>query len=63
MEFNKEQYFQRQMALSEIGKEGQGLMNNLLMDVHGAGCQRSDPKSGNINEYPQFFGPKFRDAF
>jgi hypothetical protein len=38
--------------------EGQGQMNNVLMDVHGAGCQRSDPKSGNINDYPQFFGPQ-----
>jgi len=38
--------------------EGQGKMNNKLMDVHGAGCQRSDPKSGNINEYPKFFGPQ-----
>ena len=38
--------------------EGQGEMNGVLMDVHGAGCQRSDPKSGNKNEYPQFFGPQ-----
>lgn len=38
--------------------EGQGEMNGVLMDVHGAGCQRSDPKSGNINNYPQFFGPQ-----
>lgn len=38
--------------------EGQGKMNGTLMDVHGAGCQRSDPKSGNINDYPQFFGPQ-----
>jgi len=38
--------------------EGKGKMNGVLMDVHGAGCQRSDPKSGNINEYPQFFGPQ-----
>jgi len=38
--------------------EGQGEMNGNLMDVHGAGCQRSDPKSGNINDYPQFFGPQ-----
>ena len=38
--------------------EGQGEMNGILMDVHGAGCQRSDPKSGNINDYPQFFGPQ-----
>ncbi|MBT8318479.1 MAG: DUF1566 domain-containing protein [Lutibacter sp.] len=38
--------------------EGQGEMNGVLMDVHGAGCQRSDPKSGNLNDYPQFFGPQ-----
>ena len=38
--------------------EGQGKMNGVLMDVHGAGCQRSDPKSGNINDFPQFFGPQ-----
>ncbi|NOR27721.1 MAG: DUF1566 domain-containing protein [Lutibacter sp.] len=38
--------------------EGQGKMNGTLMDVHGTGCQRSDPKSGNINDYPQFFGPQ-----
>lgn len=38
--------------------EGQGKMNNVLMDVHGAGCQRSDPKSGDISDYPQFFGPQ-----
>ena len=38
--------------------EGQGEMNGILMDVHGAGCQRSDPKSGDVNDYPQFFGPQ-----
>lgn len=38
--------------------EGQGKMNGVLMDVHGAGCQRSDPKSGNVSDYPQFFGPQ-----
>lgn len=38
--------------------EGLGKMNDVLMDVHGAGCQRSDPKSGNVNDYPQFFGPQ-----
>ena len=38
--------------------EGLGEMNGILMDVHGAGCQRSDPKSGNINDYPQFWGPQ-----
>ncbi|WP_372751368.1 DUF1566 domain-containing protein [Labilibaculum sp.] len=38
--------------------EGQGKMRERLMDVHGAGCQRSDPKSGDKNNYPQFFGPQ-----
>lgn len=38
--------------------EGLGIMNGTLMDVHGAGCQRSDPKSGNRDNYPQFFGPQ-----
>ncbi|QXP59693.1 DUF1566 domain-containing protein [Olleya sp. HaHaR_3_96] len=38
--------------------DGQGKMRGTLMDVHGAGCQRSDPKSGNQNSYPQFFGPQ-----
>lgn len=35
--------------------EGQGQMDNVLMDVHGAGCQRSDPKSGDPSDYPDFF--------
>ena len=47
--------------------EAQGKMNNTLMDVHGAGAQRSDPKSGdpsdypqsgNQSSYPQFLGPQ-----
>lgn len=38
--------------------DGLGQMNGELMDVHGAGCQRSDPKSGDINDYPQYFGPQ-----
>lgn len=29
-----------------------------LMDVHGAGAQRSDPKSGNPSDYPQGRGPQ-----
>lgn len=28
------------------------------IDVHGAGAQRSDPKTGNPKEYPQGFGPQ-----
>ena len=38
--------------------KGLGKMNNTILDVHGAGCQRSDPKSGNSNDYPQYFGPQ-----
>lgn len=29
-----------------------------LMDVHGAGAQRSDPKSGDPGEYPEGHGPQ-----
>ena len=29
-----------------------------LMDVHGAGAQRSDPKSGNLSGFPQGRGPQ-----
>ena len=36
----------------------QGNMHGRLMDVHGAGAQRSDPKSGNPANYPQYFGPQ-----
>ncbi|MDX2430890.1 MAG: DUF1566 domain-containing protein [Bacteroides sp.] len=38
--------------------EAQGKMNSKLMDVHGAGSQRSDPKAGDPDAYPQFFGPQ-----
>ncbi|UOD33949.1 hypothetical protein DSN97_07170 [Deferribacteraceae bacterium V6Fe1] len=33
-------------------------MRNRIMDVHGAGSQRSDPKSGRASDYPQYFGPQ-----
>jgi hypothetical protein len=36
----------------------EGRMRGRLMDVHGAGAQRSDPKTGNAADYPQFFGPQ-----
>ncbi|WP_084448566.1 DUF1566 domain-containing protein [Desulfovibrio inopinatus] len=29
-----------------------------LLDVHGAGAQRSDPKNGNPDDYPTGFGPQ-----
>ena len=32
--------------------------NYVLMDVHGAGAQRSDPKQGDPNNYPHGFGPQ-----
>lgn len=38
--------------------EAQGQMNGTLMDVHGAGCQRSDPKSGDSDNFPQYRGPQ-----
>ena len=28
------------------------------MDVHGAGCQRSDPKTGHASNYPDGHGPQ-----
>lgn len=34
-----------------------GYMNNWI-DVHGAGAQRSDPKTGNPDDYPTGFGPQ-----
>ncbi len=30
----------------------------MLLDVHGAGCQRSDPKSGDPRQYPHGRGPQ-----
>ncbi len=33
-------------------------MNGTLMDMHGAGCQRSDPKNGNASDYLQYMGPQ-----
>ncbi|MHC4244740.1 MAG: Lcl C-terminal domain-containing protein, partial [Planctomycetota bacterium] len=35
-----------------------GYWMNSWMDVHGAGAQRSDPKSGNSGDYPQGRGPQ-----
>jgi hypothetical protein len=32
--------------------------NHTLMDVHGAGAQRSDPKAGNPDDYPYGNGPQ-----
>ena len=36
----------------------QGVMNGTLMDVHIAGAQRSDPKSGDPDDFHKSFGPQ-----
>lgn len=33
-------------------------MHDQLTDVHGAGAQRSDPKTGNRDDYPLYWGPQ-----
>jgi hypothetical protein len=38
--------------------KAQGKMNNTIMDVHGAGAQRSDPKSGDSASFPIYSGPQ-----
>jgi hypothetical protein len=45
--------------------EAQGKMESpplsgtyVLMDVHGAGAQRNDPKSGSASDFPDSFGPQ-----
>ncbi len=37
---------------------GLGYFNGIWQDVHGAGCQRSDPKVGDPDDYPTGFGPQ-----
>lgn len=38
--------------------QAQGIMEEVLMDVHGAGAQRSDPKTGDESDYPISSGPQ-----
>jgi len=38
--------------------EALGYMNGTWIDVHGAGAQRSDPKSGDASAYPTGRGPQ-----
>jgi hypothetical protein len=33
-------------------------MSDTLIDIHGAGCQRSDPKFGHEEDFPQYLGPQ-----
>ena len=35
-----------------------GSAEPVLMDVHGAGAQRSDPKTGDVADYPRGHGPQ-----
>jgi hypothetical protein len=35
-----------------------GSGNDRLLDVHGAGAQRSDPKTGNPRDFPHGRGPQ-----
>jgi hypothetical protein len=35
-----------------------GETDGILDDVHGAGSQRSDPKSGSADDFPQSYGPQ-----
>jgi hypothetical protein len=37
---------------------GLGYLDNEWQDVHGAGCQRSNPKTGDPNNYPTGHGPQ-----
>lgn len=46
-----------QAAYMSFGR-GMGKMFGVWMDVHGAGAQRSDPKSGNASDYSDGFGPQ-----
>lgn len=47
-------------AVYVVFGEGLGSMDGVnVIDVHGAGCQRSDPKDGNPNDYPSWgHGPQ-----
>ncbi|MDY6991713.1 MAG: DUF1566 domain-containing protein, partial [Pseudomonadota bacterium] len=38
--------------------EARGYINGQLLDVHGAGAQRSDPKTGDPTEYSEGHGPQ-----
>lgn len=46
--------FGRGQGWMESRKTGQ----KMLLDVHGAGCQRSDPKVGNPDDFPYGRGPQ-----
>lgn len=45
-------------AYVAFGRSVGKLANGTLVDAHGAGAVRSDPKTGNPADYPQYFGPQ-----
>ena len=45
-------------AVYQTFGESLGKMRDRIMDAHGAGATRSDPKSGNISDFPKYFGPQ-----
>ncbi len=51
---NSATYFAFGRALGWMGKDGQ----KKLLDVHGAGSQRSDPKTGDASKFPYGRGPQ-----
>ena len=52
----------RAAAYVSFGR-GMGCMFNTWMDAHGAGCQRSDPKDGELSEFTYLpYGYYFGDA-
>lgn len=47
------------MAVYVAFGRGLGFMNGEFVDIHGAGCQRSDPKTGDPGDYPKWgMGPQ-----
>jgi Protein of unknown function (DUF1566) len=51
--------FGRALGYAQV-PPGSGLLQ--LIDVHGAGAQRADPKAGNPLDYPRGFGPQGDDV-
>lgn len=45
-------------AYVAFGRSLGKLRNGALVDAHGAGAVRSDPKTGSPSDYPQYFGPE-----
>ena len=46
-------FFGEALGAPSFGPPGRGNQGGSIIDVHGAGAQRSDPKAGNPNDYPK----------